>query len=179
MVEFFLNTDALADTDKPRVVETSHLVCSKGPKRKGTRTHMYHWRIFAGLVHSSTLKTKFVEIDMSPVTEDGGTMLDVASKLYTNSDKVIASIAIASTGGPATISRILEVLVANKREKYTFDDTTGSGCRWWCEVVVGDLENANLVPAGSRKTLKEFMDETAKIDPIGMPTPSPRGIFHP
>lgn len=46
-----------------------------------------------------------------------------------------------------TVAAILHVLIAKKRDQYTFSPV-GEGCRHWLSVVVADLAEAGLVPDG-------------------------------
>ncbi|THH16712.1 hypothetical protein EW146_g3963 [Bondarzewia mesenterica] len=166
--------DLVNDADTNRVVETFTFLCSKSITMSGSI--MYHWRIYLKLEPSSSSNTMSVELDIVPVKPDGTGLLTGASKQYISSRNEFAAIAFNAAGKP-TVNNIVKLLLDKGREKYLWDTSSGSGCRWWSQIVADDFEVEGMIGTGSRDVLAGFMDETAKRDPDRMPTPAPRGTF--
>ncbi|KAJ7246538.1 hypothetical protein B0H12DRAFT_757031 [Mycena haematopus] len=56
--------------------------------------------------------------------------------------------------GNVTVGNIIQLLVhRNSRDRYQLN-SNGSGCRFWCLTVMGDLEQANYVARGSKGNIE-------------------------
>jgi len=80
-------------------------------------------------------------------------------------------------GRKLTVEAFLEFLEKNELDKYIYDPT-GSGCRWWCTVVIREAERLGLVDVGSLKSLLDFVAERHQESPERVPLPIRRGVFY-
>ncbi len=60
----------------------------------------------------------------------------------------------------------------------TITDDTGSGCRFWCSTVVGDLEKKGILKKGSEVEFEEHVVACNKKNPDRYPVPTRKGTFY-
>lgn len=63
------------------------------------------------------------------------------------------------------------------RNRYKYHDT-GSGCRFWCLTVLGDLELAGMVPSESSAEFDRYVLLKSEENPARFPMPTRRGTFY-
>lgn len=76
-----------------------------------------------------------------------------------------------------TIQGYINFFIEKRLDKYIYD-TTGSGCRWWCTIVLEKLKEAELVAQGSKVAFLSWVDEKALQSPSKTPMPVRKGEFY-
>ncbi|KIM36182.1 hypothetical protein M413DRAFT_31933 [Hebeloma cylindrosporum] len=80
-----------------------------------------------------------------------------------------------------TVREALEKLLSLNRDHYRLVPQTGSGCRYWCSVVIADFIQCGWLYEGYAD-LFDRLASALKKDPrwrdVVMPSPSPRGTFY-
>lgn len=87
------------------------------------------------------------------------------------------SIFSADTLFKPTVRTVINLLQGFQRHHYKFDET-GSGCRYWCSVVIGDLERCRIIPDGTLERFENVVVELAKSNPDRFPMPVRKGTFY-
>ncbi|KLO14769.1 hypothetical protein SCHPADRAFT_299208 [Schizopora paradoxa] len=159
------------------------------PVDPSTESSILHWKIYLVLDGE-----KSVLFDLTPGGgADGmtGTLI-VDSEPYPSRDSA-ASSDTSITGSSSsrtdyfpispsksvifTGAQVLETLRDSRRDKYRYD-STGSGCRFWCTTVVGDLERASFIPQGSLAAFENYIVEKNEENPGRYPLPTRKGTFY-
>ncbi|TDL27576.1 hypothetical protein BD410DRAFT_427820 [Rickenella mellea] len=76
-----------------------------------------------------------------------------------------------------TVSDLKALIMEKKRDRYKLDDS-GSGCRYWCQIVLGDLEDGGFVTPGTTAQFLTTIDALAAKNPEGFPLPVRKGTFY-
>ncbi|KAG8709044.1 hypothetical protein FRC08_018576 [Ceratobasidium sp. 394] len=76
-----------------------------------------------------------------------------------------------------TVDSILGLITKHGREQYIFG-VSGTGCRFWCSVVLQDMEQANIVRAGSLYNFSGAVERLNQTNPVRFPLPTPQGAFY-
>ncbi|KIJ08873.1 hypothetical protein PAXINDRAFT_102424 [Paxillus involutus ATCC 200175] len=138
------------------------------------KNSILHWRIFVTCLTQDGRSSITVRLDMIPGADAG--ILTVAS---IQDDLFASSIAHVSEAakGKTTVHELLKMLEQNGRNFYRFDDT-GSGCLWWCRMVLGDLDRQALVSGGAVERFDAYHQEKNRGNPKRFPLPIARGTFY-
>lgn len=145
-----------------------------------------HWKIHLALTDSRT-----VVFDLIPGGSDGLTGVLCIDSIESKSDEEVESNSKDISGilyedrvvfrvvpkTEVTPKDIINLLVSERRDKYHYDDT-GSGCRFWCSVVVGDLERKGVMEEGSEKAFDDHIEASNKKNPDRYPLPTRKGAFY-
>jgi hypothetical protein len=133
-----------------------------------------HWHLFLSLQGGH-----HVSVDMPPVGADGRTGVLIMRSLEGTSDggEPVAKFSREAEQSDTTAQAVLDLLIARGRNKYRYTDD-GSGCRYWCEVVLGDLEEMGLVAKGSGAEFATLVEERSKDQPGRYPWPTRKGMFY-
>ncbi|KIJ41328.1 hypothetical protein M422DRAFT_48783 [Sphaerobolus stellatus SS14] len=140
----------------------------------------YHWRVFLQVKEPDTTEPtmKAVILNMIPGA-DAVTSVLMSSSVDVpaiTGDKVEYSI---QPSEEITVGKLREYITDNDFDKYRFDDT-GSGCRWWCAIVLGHLEKKlRVIPAGAYTEFERKVEALFKTVPSGrIPMPIRKGEFY-
>jgi len=151
-----------------------------------TPESVLHWKILMEVAENKT-----VTLDLVPGGSDGLTgilcidCLDTEN-LVTASERGGLKDAVRDQDSdrvaftPKTIvsaKAIINLLVSGGRDKYHYDET-GSGCRFWCSTVVGDLERKGILEKGSEVEFEEHVVACNKKNPDRYPVPTRKGTFY-
>lgn len=90
-------------------------------------------------------------------------------------DLLIREVVVLNSSG-ITVQWLIGVLSSNGLTRYRFNDQ-GMGCRWWCEVVMRELEDKGYVEKGTVEDLNKWWIATAAGDPR-VPSTKIRGSFY-
>lgn len=114
-----------------------------------------HWRLYFQLDTFSGVHS--VEFNSQKVSQDGLTALYVEHRSYKVSTKspTIGQLSISVPPG-ITVQHVIDLALRNRRDQYRLT-TGGSGCRYWCQTFINDLENARYVPGGASRDVELFM----------------------
>ncbi|KAK7696304.1 hypothetical protein QCA50_000958 [Cerrena zonata] len=86
---------------------------------------------------------------------------------------------LCANEGNLTVEQVINHIIhVKERYKYKFDCETGSGCRYWCNIVVQDLEDLGLLSAGTAAGMLEWGDGVAELDRSHMSIPATPGTFY-
>ncbi|KAF9811159.1 hypothetical protein IEO21_06612 [Rhodonia placenta] len=80
-----------------------------------------------------------------------------------------------------TVKEMIDLVITGKRRhQFMFDMSSGSGCAYWCITVIGDLEEAGMLPSGTKREAQEFRDLVAVElnNAQSMPLQMPLGTFY-
>lgn len=77
--------------------------------------------------------------------------------------------------GQSVVDLLLEAPRTRNRYKY---DETESGCRFWCQTVLGDLELAGMLPSGSSAEFNRYVLLKSEENSARFPMPTRRGTFY-
>ncbi|KLO08827.1 hypothetical protein SCHPADRAFT_908319 [Schizopora paradoxa] len=123
-------------------------------------------------------------VDMSPSSvfrdEPGSRTgkMTVLNKSYTGaSAEEIVFRKHFPTSRPVTMEEILQLLKSIGRSRYIFDET-GSGCRFWCQMVLADLEKKEIIALGCVDNFENAIQEVSDKEPTRYPMPVRRGQFY-
>lgn len=162
-------TRLLQTADKARLIESIVVV---GAPVSDAIDSVLHWQIFAIIDN-----TKSVLFDLIPGGSDGRTgVLMITSKQGSYDGSAKATHRVAVSDG-ITVQQLFDLILRNGRDRYKYDDT-GSGCRYWCTVVLGDLEAVGMIEAGSHKSFLQYVADQAAIAPAVFPMPVRQGQFY-
>ncbi|THH07733.1 hypothetical protein EW145_g3184 [Phellinidium pouzarii] len=162
-------TRLYAASDKHQVVKT---IIVAGSPTTDPNSSLLHWRIFA-----TTSGSKSVLFDVIPGGSDGRTgVLTVVSKQYAYS-KSATGICVFNIVNEITVQQLFDLMLQKGRDRYSYDDT-GSGCRYWCTVILGDLEAAAIIEVGSQNSFLQYVAAHAVINPAAYPMPVRKGQFY-
>ncbi|KIM36197.1 hypothetical protein M413DRAFT_14152 [Hebeloma cylindrosporum] len=136
-----------------------------------------HLRIFLVTSENSS-------IELNPSSEYGGIgiMLEIIFRSYrfsrTRRYMDILNIPVIRV---FTVREVIDNLFSNNRDRYRLDLATGSGCRYWCSVVISDFVSMGWVSANDANAVERLTNTLANdvrwVD-VFIPVPSPRGIFY-
>ncbi|GBE81776.1 hypothetical protein SCP_0401490 [Sparassis crispa] len=165
-----LFTKGLSEVDRSAVVTKVHLACS--PVDISNPDSILHWAVSLELTETSS-----VIMDMIPAGIDGRTgVLVVSSSQERILEHSVEPFTI-STANTATVNDLLSVIIDKKRHQYKYDDS-GSGCRYWCTVVVDDWEQQGLVTPGAHNELENHISQLSGKNPARVPMPVRKGTFY-
>jgi len=133
--------------------------------------NVFHWRLYL------VIGTRSVVFDLTPGGDGQTGLLMVVSKVATGTTSRNAITYAVKPTANTNVQKYLDFIIANKLDKYKFD-STGSGCRWWCTVVLQKFEAAKLIDAGSAAAYVAWVDEQAKRLPANIPQPVRKGTFY-
>jgi hypothetical protein len=142
----------------------------------GGTTGTAHFRIFLQLPDNSS-----VELD-SYGLQRTKTMLKVIYRPYSFSTatSTMGTLEIP-VEKPFTILDAVTTLLTKNRDRYYLDPSTGSGCRYWCQVVIGDFIDNKWVNKKHGNCVEEFtisVKADSKYKDVNIPVPAPKGTFY-
>ena len=107
-----------------------------------------HWRLFFQLGMQS------IEFNSQKRTADGITTLYIDHRQYkcSNRQPSIGEMEI-NLSRPFKVQEIVDFILGKGRDRYKLTEG-GSGCRYWCQTVVHDLEDNHFVRGGSSDALE-------------------------
>jgi hypothetical protein len=157
--------------DKETVVNSIAVYVS--PVNTGDINSVYHW-----IVSLNTGTPTSVTLDMIPGADSRTGVLMITS----HKTKPLLVISASFTfqvlrANAVTVGEVLDVLRAQGFDRYRYDDS-GSGCRYWCTMVVKELESSKILPAGSKDTFLQYVGEQNAVKPLSMPMPLREGTFY-
>lgn len=82
---------------------------------------------------------------------------------------------IPCTSG-ATVSSILNKIMADGRHRYIFDSES-RGCRHWCATIIKDLEETGVVATGETQRVYDFVAAQSEGQPTRIPAVWYKGRF--
>lgn len=105
-----------------------------------------HWAAFLQLTGPSS-----VRLDMMPGWGSNGLRgkIELTSKNYPLTNNAIKTLDFTTVGAP-TVQQIVDLIIKNGRQKYTFAEEE-EGCRYWIYTFAGDLQDAGLISDGSKE----------------------------
>ncbi|CAL1700402.1 unnamed protein product [Somion occarium] len=175
---------AVSDESAAAVVFEVIVVCSTSTQiiyspqnMNGESGTSYHFRIFCVFDDDESVELQAFRISVT----SGITNMMVLERHYRVTDKsVLSEHAMQCRKDQTfTVQQIIDhLIVVKKRHQYRFDRATGSGCRYWCNVVVKDLEDLGLLPEGSAAATEQWGNEVAEMDRASMNVPATQGTFY-
>lgn len=160
------------------VISRVTAVCSKSELVEEGVLHVgYHFRLFCVIDEDNSVELQTFRLS----TSTGICRLLVIDRNYASSNKnqLDKHEMPCVEGREFTIKEVIDyILHVKKRYKYLFDCDTGSGCRYWCNVVVQDLEDFGLLPVGTTVAMVTWGDRVAETDREHMNIPATQGIFY-
>lgn len=152
---------------------------------------VYHWFIRARIKQNSgkdgdeDISATVVVFNIVPGADGRTGVLIVTSESANtpNSDsnsekKIIYSVKLSSSPSEQIkISTLLNLLLTNELDKYIYDEL-GSGCRWWCTVVLQVAESEGVIEKGSLDGFEKFVERTREENPLRVPMPIRKGRFY-
>ncbi|KAG9099493.1 hypothetical protein FRC06_005207 [Ceratobasidium sp. 370] len=162
--------------DQRRGQADSHLVkrvtLAGSPAMNGDPYSVLHWRIFLYVDDEHS-----VVLDMTPGGIDGSTGLLLVSFVSREMSDSTAAAVDFPVILDFTVNSILALIMEHGRERYMFT-ASGTGCRFWCSVVLRDMEKANMVPPGSSHIFDQKIEQLSQSNPTRFPLPTLRGTFY-
>lgn len=154
-------------------------VCTRSDDHdeNGVQRVGYYFRLFCAISEEKSVEFQAFRISAS----SGICRVFAKERPYasTNKNLVAEHRMPCSTESTFTAKQVVEYVIhEKKRYQYTYDKKTGSGCRYWCNVVVQDLEELGLLPPGSASGMVEWGDGVARSDPEWMPEKAVEGTFY-
>ncbi|KLO18302.1 hypothetical protein SCHPADRAFT_993725 [Schizopora paradoxa] len=163
-----------ADYDAYKALKVRQIVLCGIPVAP-TEDSVCHW-----CMHLIVDKSQSVTLDMRPCGPGNlDPMIGVLNIHPTVSDMANDSSAVeyvVETLMEVAVETIVDILRGFNRHHYRFDET-GSGCRYWCSIALGDLENVRIVAAGSMKEFHARVKELHEENKSRFPMPIPKGKF--
>ncbi|KAJ3570215.1 hypothetical protein NPX13_g5801 [Xylaria arbuscula] len=133
-----------------------------------------HWSIFL-----KTTENNSVRVEMAHgLGNDGLTgKVELLSKKYICTNNAIYTMSFQPIK-TITVQDFIDLLTENKRQQYTFTPEF-EGCSFWVYTIIGDLEAAGVVPAGSAESTWNAVSYYY-VNPEGtVPREVRRGTFRP
>ncbi|QRW10854.1 hypothetical protein RhiLY_09853 [Ceratobasidium sp. AG-Ba] len=156
--------------DRDRVVQRVLIFGSPIPG-----TSVLHWRILLNIDFSGNQRSVLLDLNKGGAESRTGILL-IKSVNYSTSQSAQTSFPFGVPGG-ITVGRFIDLVLGLKRNRYRFD-STGSGCRYWCWVVLSDFERAGFVASGSSAFFLQAIAGLAQDNPARYPIPAPEGSFY-
>jgi hypothetical protein len=82
---------------------------------------------------------------------------------------------------PFTVLDAMRTLLTKNRDRYYLDANTGSGCRYWCQVVISDFINNKWVNKKHGNCVEELttsVKANSEYKDVDIPVPAPKGTFY-
>lgn len=161
----------LKESDKDSLVSCILFVgISTNPTKP--KSSLYHWRLYLKI-----REEKSVMLDIQPLSgNEMPATLQIASK-----DQVISnSAAVHQTYTlikKITVKQIIDIITTKERQKYIFTND-GIGCRYWCRIILSDLEDEKYIASGSHLSLLAWIDETSVSRPLCVTKEWHMGAFY-
>jgi hypothetical protein len=123
-----------------------------------------------------------VVLDMAPVGSDGRNGVLIVRSEGEAKDLTANAITLFNAGfgletANITAKGVIDWLISQRRNRYRFMDD-GSGCRYWCETVLADMEAERIVSSDSSHDFVRFIVEHSKVMPSRYPAPTRMGTFY-
>jgi hypothetical protein len=163
-----VHTKWLAAADKDAVI--TGLLFTATPVNPADTNSVCHWRISLVIT-----RNKAIQLDMNPVNFLTGCLI-VKSISYLRSIKTITEFLVPLTL-PISGQTLLDQIIGKGRDRYTFHES-GGGCRYWCKIILSDVEAEGLVAAGSSEQLEAHIVALHSTQSSRFPYPEIQGTFH-
>ncbi|KLO14767.1 hypothetical protein SCHPADRAFT_939313 [Schizopora paradoxa] len=169
-----LSSDVEPDFEKPVL---QFIVC--GSPVIDTPTSPLHWRIY---LHMGDHKSILVDMTIREPSEGRGKpdatgWLFISKKDYAYSNTSdMGFVIIPKKGRIVTVRNVLEMIRDLKRDKYRFDTDFG-GCRYWCSIIIADLEKKGFIAPGYSVAFETFIEQKHSENPARYPLPTRQGTF--
>ncbi|KAG2365545.1 hypothetical protein BDR07DRAFT_1329159 [Suillus spraguei] len=163
----------LSEAAQQAVVQ--HYTISGSPVNGTDPNSVLHWRIF---VQCTLLgdSSRIVMLDMMP-GQDGRTGVLAVSEAPDESSQRSVADASEDATIDTTVKSLLDLLESNGRNRFLYD-STGSGCRFWCHIVLGDLEKRRFISDGAISRFDAYVAEKRQENPVRFPLPTREGTFY-
>ncbi|CAE6536659.1 unnamed protein product [Rhizoctonia solani] len=153
-----------------RNCSVQQVILSGSPVNIEDPNTVLHWHIILRIS-----ETQSVLLDMPPAGVDGRTgILFIQSAAESTAAEIDISAPIV---GEVTVGAIIDLLLRLNRDKYRYDDS-GSGCRFWCIVVLGDMEKQGYVASGTVAKFNKQIEGRSQVQPSLYPWPTREGVFY-
>ncbi|KAL0953440.1 hypothetical protein HGRIS_004673 [Hohenbuehelia grisea] len=159
--------------------QVTEIVVHASKSKLGEHSNVFtgHFRIYLVLEHGQS-----IQLNSFRFLSDGTTKLEVKYCPYEFSvTRTFMSKTKFPVAAPFTVRQALECLLMNNRDHYVLDSSTGSGCRYWCYVVLVDFARQGWIHPQYVQAV-EYTAEACRQDPrwadVGMPNPAPQGSFY-
>jgi hypothetical protein len=132
-----------------------------------------HWRLFCQIGRGASVEINNQKLQATDLL----TRLYFTYRQYITSNRstVVDTLDIGPSQG-LTANHIISLLLHKGRDRYQLSQD-GSGCRFWCETVIADLEGASYITSGSTANACVFLDGVANR--VGLERmPNPHGTFY-
>ncbi|KAI0062138.1 hypothetical protein BV25DRAFT_1804460, partial [Artomyces pyxidatus] len=138
-----------------------------------------HWRIFLDFdrINGDALSVELNSQRLYTGDRFDTRLFIVSRPYYMSNKRFITSMTFAVN--PSIILKVQDVinlLLQRNRDMYILN-TQGSGCRFWCETVLSDFEQAQWLLHGTHRAAWEFGITTARQYPLLLPEIAPQGTF--
>ncbi|KAG2138336.1 hypothetical protein DEU56DRAFT_802752 [Suillus clintonianus] len=145
------------------------------PVNEADPNSVLHWRIFAKCVLPDD-NSRIVTLDMMPGQDSRTGVLAVTEAPDESSQAGVADVT-ERAATEITVESLLDLLESKGRNRFIYDDT-GSGCRFWCHTVLGDLERIKLVSDGAISRFDTYVAEQSQENTARFPLPTREGTFY-
>ncbi|KAG2035073.1 hypothetical protein BDR03DRAFT_1093441 [Suillus americanus] len=163
----------LSDATQQAVVQ--RYTMSGSPVNEADPNSVLHWRICLQCTLPD-VDSRIVTLDMMPGQDSRTGVLAVTEAPDELSQTIVADVPEDATTD-ITVKSLLDLLESNGRNRFLYD-STGSGCRFWCHTVLGDLERRRLVPDGAISRFDAYVAEQSQENPARFPLPTREGTFY-
>ncbi|KAJ7740875.1 hypothetical protein B0H14DRAFT_2407449, partial [Mycena olivaceomarginata] len=137
-----------------------------------------HWRLFFLLSDGNSVEfnsqqlqsgNKMTRLYITYRTYHFSTRSAVRGNIYTNIQGHVT----------VTVGNIIQLLVHQKlRDRYQLNPL-GSGCRFWCQTAIADLEQASYIAPGSAATIEANLQQlNRRYGKTWVPYPLIQGTFY-
>ncbi|KAG2341830.1 hypothetical protein BDR05DRAFT_429893 [Suillus weaverae] len=162
-------------SDATREAVVNRYIISGSPVNGKDKKSVLHWRLFVKCTLPSG-DTQNIQLDLVP-GQDGSTgVLTATERRYELSKSSVADVPENATAR-ITVQDLLNLLEFYGRNRYVYD-STGSGCRFWCRTVLGDLEGRGLVAIGAVNKFDTYIVSKNKGNSARFPLPTRQGRFY-
>ncbi|KAG1874896.1 hypothetical protein F4604DRAFT_1512905, partial [Suillus subluteus] len=134
-----------------------------------------HWKIFVQCTLPDD-NSRIVTLDMMPGQDSRTGVLAVTEVPDESSQSSVADVP-EDAATDITVKSLLDLLEYNGRNRFLYD-STGSGCRFWCHTVLGDLEGRRLVRGGAISRFDAYVAEQSQENHTWFPLPTREGTFY-